>query len=328
MVDNINKRCDCEFTEDGVVDGVYLCFSANADSVTFRGALRGMANVDSATLAGYVIEWVSTGQTVLIRNIHYVLDSSCKDEVVIDDLTNPECRQGTDSESSSFLSTGVAAGISTGAILVVIFLVVGSFVVAVVIKIRRSGRYDIRRYVHTAKMQLCTLYNYTLSLCHSNKPQEESIIPLRESTISNEMIPNQLYQSSSYIVTNPHHEIHNPLYSPLTSMSLPPQPTLEEEENDGYAKPTRVLPKVPPLSRGPSNYLEPVSPPHTGQGATQSSATATVLTNRLSGIYEDPDYATIPDIRSGKEESSGASERKSNRTKSQADGDYDLLNPK
>lgn len=153
------------------------------------------------------------------------------------------------------------------------------------------------------------------------------------------MTNNELYHS--YVARNPHHDATNPLYSPLGTM---PSDLVNNEESDGYAKPSSVVSKTSNLSRRPSDYLEPVSPAHRGRGETpthhrlQPLDTSTTFTNRLSGIYEDPDYATIAEVKStnrgtsnhsDKEDSSGvrADKRESNKTTvvSKADGEYDKL---
>ena len=116
--------------------------------MTFRAGLRGLADVSSTSLAAHVTEWVSTGQTVLIQNVHYVIDSRCKEEVVIDDLSRPECATQATGRQSGTLSTGETAGITAGAILLVVLSIGISIVVAVVLKLRRRGYYNVGRYVY------------------------------------------------------------------------------------------------------------------------------------------------------------------------------------
>lgn len=113
--------------------------------MTFRAGLRGLADVNSTALAGLVTEWVSTGQTVLIGNVHYVIDSSCSDEVVIDDLSKPECTEATVTQSAASLSSGQTAGITAGTILLVVLLVGISILLAVVLRKRHKGHYRITR---------------------------------------------------------------------------------------------------------------------------------------------------------------------------------------
>ena len=143
VVDNINSRCGCGFTADRVLNGAFQCFSSNADSVTFRAHLLGLADVTSTTLATYIAEWVATNPTVLLRNVHLLLDSNCQDEVIIDDIQGPECEQ-TKSKSSS-LGTGAVAGITAGAILTAVFLVCGAFTLALFLRRRHRDKVTLNR---------------------------------------------------------------------------------------------------------------------------------------------------------------------------------------
>lgn len=145
IVDNINQRCDCSFTEHNVLNGVFQCFGTNADSVTFRAGLLGLTDTNSSTLVTYIAEWVGTGQTVLLQNVHYDLDSNCRDEVVIEDLSDPECMQvGSESSSSFTLNAVAAAGITAAAILVVVVLACATIVVVVFVR---------RHHISSAKLQ-------------------------------------------------------------------------------------------------------------------------------------------------------------------------------
>jgi hypothetical protein len=91
LVHNINARCNCSFTSNGLLDGEFYCFDTDSKSVTYRGRLRGLARVNSSNLTAYVAAWVATGGTILLHNIIFHLDSRCTGEVVIKDLLSPEC---------------------------------------------------------------------------------------------------------------------------------------------------------------------------------------------------------------------------------------------
>ena len=139
----------------------------------------------------------------------------------------------------------------------------------------------------------------------------------RESTTSvnsNEMVFNEHHQSST-LVTNPHYAAlndsvtDNPMYSnPAAAHDLakqktplPPLPTLYEEL-DGYALPSTVATKHSNTTCYPTDYLQPVSPTDAvGDAAEMKKVkslaplkSSTVFSNRYSGIYEDPGYATLP----------------------------------
>ena len=89
IIDNVNRRCSCSFTNNGVVNGTFQCFGSNSDSVTFRGRLRGLANVNSSVLAGFVEAWVASEDNVTLQGVQLQFDHACLDEVVIEDLNGP-----------------------------------------------------------------------------------------------------------------------------------------------------------------------------------------------------------------------------------------------
>ena len=143
IVDNINKRCSCGFTDDRISNGAFQCFGSNADSVTFRAHLVGLADVTSTALAAHIAEWVATSPTVLLQNVHFLLDSNCQDEVVIEDIQGPECVQTT--SEHSFLNTGTAAGITAAAILTAVLLVGGVTMLIVYFRKRHYSKIILKR---------------------------------------------------------------------------------------------------------------------------------------------------------------------------------------
>lgn len=139
VVDAISTRCNCSFTEDSVLDGVFQCFNSESNSVTFRGRLRGLAVTNSSTLAGYVTEWVATGAAILLQNSFFHLDSRCRDEVVIKDLLSPECAPTI--STTGGVSPNSLSGSEIGGIVVVVITLMSSVLtlisVLLGIKIRR-----------------------------------------------------------------------------------------------------------------------------------------------------------------------------------------------
>ena len=147
----------------------------------------------------------------------------------------------------------------------------------------------------------------------SQDPQERGNTILlrarRDSTSSvnsNEMVYNEHYQSSTFTDSQAINDsaVDNPMYanpaaagSDFTKIKqgepLPPLPTIYEEL-DGYAVPSTVTPQKPSNARHPNDYLQPT---HTSDSSEEKLLapldSSTVITNRSSGIYEDPDYATM-----------------------------------
>ena len=83
VVDNVNMRCNCSFTDDGVLYRRFQCFGFNSDSVTFRGGLRGLADVNSSVLAEYVLAWVASEDNVTLQGVQFKFEHSDMDEEVV-----------------------------------------------------------------------------------------------------------------------------------------------------------------------------------------------------------------------------------------------------
>ena len=96
-------------------------------------------------------------------------------------------------------------------------------------------------------------------------------------------------------ISNPQYGTKKDFYevpTPPELRRLPQIPTEDEEDGyDGYAMPSVVLAKHRENTRRPSEYLEPLTP------STDALCSPTVLTNKSSGLYDDPDYTVSPSPR-------------------------------
>ena len=129
IVDNINRSCSCSFTKKSVLYSSFQCFDSNSDSVTFRGGLRGLVDVNSTVLAGYVVAWVKSEDNMTLQGVQYQFDSDCLDKVLIEDIQGPECAPTAEVDGlSGSLNTGEAFAVA-----VVIVLVVGAVVTTLVL---------------------------------------------------------------------------------------------------------------------------------------------------------------------------------------------------
>ena len=130
--------------------------------------------MNSTALVGHVKVWVVTGQTVLLQNVHFVLDSSCQNEVFIDDISSPECgeRAVSDGESSPSLNTGAAAGITAAAILIVVVLVATVIALLVFLQRRHHTQVTLKRFKEIVRYMYIRIYTimcvciYFLSLIY------------------------------------------------------------------------------------------------------------------------------------------------------------------
>ena len=216
--------------------------------MTFRGGLRGLAGVTSSDLADHVADWVATGQAILLQNVHFVLDTNCRSQVVIDDLLSPECAPpAADKSSGEALGAAGAAGVSIAALLMAIAVVVVALVILYCRRQHSLKTVQVQlRYVYNFmtliiiviavwtlnRMFLCKMireYTPTYPFTHTYRrsAQEKgsaALIHLRASTTSvdsTEMEYNGVYHSTSFSSskaprsekTGAHPGTENPLYS-------------------------------------------------------------------------------------------------------------------
>ena len=132
IVDNVNERCTCSFTNSSVLYTTFHCFDSNSDSVTFSGGLQGLLEVNSSVLAKYVVDWVKSEDNVTLQGVEYKFDHSDLNDIVIRDQCGPECGSTAEPESpSSFLNAGEVVGVVI-AVIVVLSAVVGLLVIIIV----------------------------------------------------------------------------------------------------------------------------------------------------------------------------------------------------
>ena len=143
IVKNVNMRCSCSFTNGSVLYSRFECFGSNSDSVTFRGGLRGLVDVNSSVLEQYVVAWVASGDNVTLQGAQYKFDSDCLDEVIIEDLDGPECGIVSKTDSGS-LTIGEAFAVAIAEI-------VGAVVIAFLIFFLCNWKFSFskKRYIWT-----------------------------------------------------------------------------------------------------------------------------------------------------------------------------------
>ena len=148
IVESVNKRCSCSFTNNSVLYSTFQCFSSNSDSATFRAGLEGLVSVNSSVLAGYVAAWVASDDDVTLQGAQYNFDRYCVNEVVIEDLKEPECAATTEKESSSWSFTGWEILVGIAAV-----VVVGAVITFAIIFIKCKKRQETGTYRY-----LCSIY--------------------------------------------------------------------------------------------------------------------------------------------------------------------------
>ena len=127
-------RCNCSFTDDGVLYRRFQCFGFNSDNVTFRGGLRGLADVNSSVLAEYVLAWVASEDNVTLQGVQFKFEHSDMDEeVVIEDRCGSECATTAKPDSpTASLSISETVAVAIGAVVLVLSGVVTVLVIIII----------------------------------------------------------------------------------------------------------------------------------------------------------------------------------------------------
>ena len=165
-------------------------------------------------------------------------------------------------------------------------------------------------------MNLHSARDSTISVDSDEMTFKESSIAINPQNLS-QTAKNPLYASSSA-----EHSKAKSSALPKSSAPLPPLPTVFEnhDEDDGYAVPHKLISEPSTTASPPSDYLTPiVSPTHT-EKKEKPWDDSTVFTNRSSGVYDDPDRATMLECKSESSEVSNQS------TKEYSGGESDKAN--
>ena len=143
IVSNINQHCQlCGLSRENITSGVFRCFSASPQAVTFRAFLHGGAKASSSELASYIEQWIRNDITIPIQSILINVDSSCM--VAISSFDDRECQ--IDPKQPTNNSSSVAIGGTVGSLLII--LILGSAVIIAMLimvwlrkKHQKSSRY-------------------------------------------------------------------------------------------------------------------------------------------------------------------------------------------
>ena len=110
IVSNINQHCQCGLSNENITNGVFRCFPASPQAVTFRAILHGRTKASSSELSSYIEQWIRNGITIPIQSVLLNVDSSCT--VAISSFDDTECQQQSPTKNnSSIIIGGTVAGL-------------------------------------------------------------------------------------------------------------------------------------------------------------------------------------------------------------------------
>ena len=138
IISNINQHCQCGLSIGNITNGVFRCFPASPQAVTFRAILHGGTKVSSSELSLYIERWIRNDVTIPVQNVLINIDSSCM--VAISSFDDGECQVNSEqhtNNSSSAIIGGTVAGL-------LLLLILSSAVVIlslVILRKKHHGRY-------------------------------------------------------------------------------------------------------------------------------------------------------------------------------------------
>ena len=140
IISNINQHCPCGLYLENVTNGVFRCFPASPQAVTFRAVLHhGGTKASSSELSSYIEQWIRNDVTIPIQSVLINIDSSCM--VAISSFDDGECqvnsKQPTNNNSSAVIGGAVAG-------LLLLLVLSSAVIIALLIMLRWRKRHDGR----------------------------------------------------------------------------------------------------------------------------------------------------------------------------------------
>ena len=140
IVSNINQYCLCGLSRENVTNGVFRCFPASPQAVTFRAVLHGGTKASSSKLSSFIEQWIRNDVTIPIQSVLINVDSSCM--VAISSFDDGECQ--IDSEKHTNTSSSAVIG-GTVAGLLLLLILSSAVIIALLIMLwwrkKHYGRY-------------------------------------------------------------------------------------------------------------------------------------------------------------------------------------------
>ena len=142
IVSNINQRYRCGLSRENVTNGVFRCFPASPQAVTFRALLHGGTKASSSELSLYIEQWIRNDVTIPIQSILINVDSSCM--VAISSFDDGEC-QAKSKQPTNNSSSAVIGGTVAGLLLLLVLSSAVDIALLIMLRWRKKhhGRYLI-----------------------------------------------------------------------------------------------------------------------------------------------------------------------------------------
>jgi hypothetical protein len=151
IISNINQHCQCGLPHEIITNGVFRCFPASPQAVTFRAVLHGGTKASSSELSSYIQRWIRNDVTIPVQSVLINVDSSCM--VAISSFDDEECQINSEqptNNSSSAVIGGTVAG------LLLLLIVSGAAIITFLTIFWWRKKHHVRYY-----------YNYMSSLANS-----------------------------------------------------------------------------------------------------------------------------------------------------------------
>ena len=138
IISNINQRCQCGLSHENITDGVFRCFSASPQAVTFRALLHGAAKASSSEIISLIEQWISNDITIRVQSVLINVDSSCT--VNISSFDDRECQQNSKQSRKNNVS-GIIGGIASALLLV---LILTSIIILLLLWFRKRRQVSLK----------------------------------------------------------------------------------------------------------------------------------------------------------------------------------------
>ncbi len=151
LVENVNDRCECAFSEDRITNGVFQCFPSSPRSVTYHAQLHGTLNANITELFTILKEWLSSGATIPVQLLPLTVSSvcavsstpleHCPDDVVV-------VTEAPTTPTTPLPLITIVAGGGVVVFLAIVILIIVVIIIAGLVKLkhsRRANKMDLSR---------------------------------------------------------------------------------------------------------------------------------------------------------------------------------------
>ncbi len=81
IVSMLRPLCQCDFTNNGIRNGRYICYQDTPQYVTYRAEVHGIPFVSASQLIESVEEWVASGVAISVQAQSLTPDMTCKTSI-------------------------------------------------------------------------------------------------------------------------------------------------------------------------------------------------------------------------------------------------------